>query len=215
MFTGIIEEVGKITSVIGGGGGKRLEIGCSFSQQLSIDDSVAVNGVCLTVVAKSDNAFEAVAIEETLAKSSLGSLDPGHIVNLERAMVFGGRVDGHIVQGHVDGTGRVVDIEKRGSSHEIVIEHDTADHNMLIPKGSVTLDGISLTVAGLETGLIKVAIIPHTFENTNVRTWQRGTVVNIEFDMIGKYVVRYLDGLGDRKDKVSGISKDWLQSKGF
>ena len=214
MFTGIIENTGTVLSVTDLGGGRRFRCGCEFAGDLRIDESVAVNGVCLTVVACSENWFEAIAIEETLAKSSLGSLTRESPVNLERAMAMNGRLDGHIVQGHVDTTGRISNIQKRDSSHEFTIEIDGSNRKYLIPKGSVAVDGISLTVAAVATASFTVAIIPHTFDNTNVSVWSTNDIVNIEFDMLGKYVVGYLENT--KTDlKSSPISREWLAERGF
>lgn len=214
MFTGIIEEVGSIAMIRDVDGGKRIGVNCTWAAELQVDESVAVSGVCLTVVSRDANQFEAVVVEETLERSSLGSLSAGDSVNLERAMPFNGRIDGHIVQGHVDGTGIVTEIHRRGSSHEVWIQIPTEDLRLVIPKGSVTLDGISLTVADIQKDRLKVAIIPHTYENTTVRSWCSGSPINIEYDMIGKYVIRYLQGFED-DEKVSGISREWLRSRGF
>ena len=213
MFTGIIEEAGRVAQVVILDGGVRLRLECSFGFELRVDESVSVNGVCLTVVDRGDRWFEAVAIEETLLKSSLGSLKSGSIVNLERAMRPTGRLDGHIVQGHVDTVGTVADIVTRGSSSEYAISFDPDFGDLLIPKGSITLDGISLTIASIEGESITVAIIPHTTAKTNVSSWKVGSTINIEFDMIGKYVVRYLDRIGDKKS--SGISREWMREQGF
>lgn len=192
MFTGIIETVGSVKQIDELEGGCRLRIVCSFARELREDESVAVNGVCLTVVDKDDQAFEAIAVEETLSKTSLGSLSESDVVNLERAMPVNGRFDGHIVQGHVDTTGEIASIERLDDSWLVTISFSQAHSTNLIPQGSITVDGISLTVARLASDSFSVAIIPHTWEHTTVHTWEAGRKVNLEFDVIGKYVARIL-----------------------
>ncbi|HMB91436.1 MAG TPA: riboflavin synthase [Rhodothermales bacterium] len=199
MFTGIIEETGRIAAIEELGGGRRLTIEATFAPELRPDQSVAVNGACQTVVAVEGNTFEVVAIEETLRKTTFGALKVGTPVNLERAMQPTGRLDGHFVQGHVDATGEVVAVEKEQTNWLYRVRFDEQFARYLIPVGSITLDGISLTVARLAEHELTVAIIPHTFEKTTVQTWQPGTRVNMEFDMIGKYVVGFL-----ARQQVSG-----------
>ncbi len=193
MFTGIIEEVGKLVDVASFGGGRKLTIQSSFASELRPDQSVAVNGACQTVVAVNDDTFEVVAIEETLRKTTFGAFEAGMDLNLERAMPMNGRLDGHFVLGHVDATGSIETIEKEETNWLIEVSFDASYEAYIIPVGSITIDGISLTVARLAGNRLTVAIIPHTFEHTNVSTWKAGTAVNLEFDMIGKYVVRWLD----------------------
>ena len=192
MFTGIIEAVGLAARVEPLEGGRRLRIACPFAAELGVDESVAVNGVCLTVTAQDAEAFEAVAVEETLAKTSLGDLAEGDGVNLERALRLGDRLDGHLVQGHVDATGTVESVEALADSHLVRVRYPEAFAPYLIPAGSVTLDGISLTVARLEDEALTVAIIPHTWAHTTVGAWTPGRRVNVELDLVGKYVVRAL-----------------------
>jgi riboflavin synthase len=197
MFTGIIEAVGRVARVEHREGGHRLAIEAPFAGELRVDESVAVNGACLTVVAQTDVAFEADVVEETLAKTSLGALAEGDGVNLERAMRADGRLDGHLVQGHIDASGEVVGVEALADSWLVRVRYPEAFAPYLIPVGSVTLDGVSLTVARLEADVLTVAIIPHTWEHTTVREWAPGRRVNLEFDVIGKYVVRALEhGIG-------------------
>jgi len=192
MFTGIIEAVGRVGHVAPREGGRRLSIEAPFAAELRVDESVAVNGTCLTVVAHDASGFEADVVEETLAKTSLGDLAAGHPVNLERAMRLGARLDGHLVQGHVDAAGEVVGVEPLADSWLVRVRYPEAFAPYLIPVGSVALDGISLTVARLEGDTLTVAIIPHTWAHTTVRDWRPGRRVNLEFDLIGKYVVRAL-----------------------
>lgn len=199
MFTGIIKEVGEIAAVEPLGSdqaGKRLTIQAEMSPELRVDESVSINGACQTVVETTDTTFSVVTIEETLRKTTFGALAPGDPVNLERAMKADSRIDGHFVQGHVDTTGTVVKAEREETNWLYRIRFDEPYAAYLIPVGSVAIDGISLTVARLDGAELTVAIIPHTYENTNVRTWTEGAEVNLEFDMIGKYVVGAL-GRGD------------------
>lgn len=205
MFTGIIEAVGRVARVEPREGGRRLAIEAPFAAELRVDESVAVNGACLTVVRQSDEAFEADVIEETLAKTALGRLAEGDGVNLERALRAGARLDGHMVQGHVDATGEVVAVEKLADSWLVRVRYPERFAPYLIPVGSVALEGISLTVARLEADVLTVAVIPHTWAHTTVADWRPGRRVNLEFDLIGKYVVRALEhgvGRGDGPDAV-------------
>lgn len=202
MFTGIIEEVGRVASVETLGGGRRLTVAASFAAELRVDQSVAVNGACQTVVGIEGEAFEVVAVEETLAKTNFGALAEGDRVNLERAMRPDGRLDGHLVQGHVDATGEVASVEKLADSRLVRVRYPERFAPYLIPVGSVTLDGISLTVARLDDDALTVAIIPHTWAHTTVADWQPGRAVNLEFDLIGKYVVRALErGVGNGPER--------------
>ncbi len=193
MFTGIIEETGRIRQIEDLDGGRKLTIEASFAGDLRPDESVSINGACQTVVRNDDTSFDVVTIEETLRKTTFGALEEGQPVNLERAMKAGGRLDGHFVQGHVDATGEVVDVEREDTDWLYRIRFDREYRRYLIPVGSVALDGISLTVARLDSNELTVAIIPHTYEKTNVSSWQKGTPVNLEFDMIGKYVVGFME----------------------
>jgi riboflavin synthase len=192
VFTGIIEEVGRIEAVTPLAGARRLRIATSFASALDVDESVAVNGVCLTVVKTNDRAFEAIAIEETLSKTSLGELVQGGGVNLERAVPLGGRLDGHLVQGHVDATGTIDSVERLADSHVVHVRYPEAFARYLIPRGSIAVDGVSLTVARLDDppGTFAVALIPHTWDHTTAAGWTPGSRVNLEFDLVGKYVLR-------------------------
>ena len=196
MFTGIIEELGRITEVEPLRGGRRLTIAGSFAGELNVDESVSVNGACQTVVSHTKETFAVIAVEETLSKTTLGALAEGDPVNLERAMHAAARLDGHFVQGHVDATGTVESVEELDDSRLIRITYDPSFAPYLIPVGSITVDGISLTVARLDEHVFTVSIIPHTFELTNVRAWRPGSTVNLEFDMIGKYVARWMETRG-------------------
>ena len=214
MFTGIIEEVGAVAAVRDLGGGRRLTLKAEMAPALRPDQSVSINGACQTVVAAGAETFDVVAVEETLRKTTFGSLAVGQPVNLERALQPTGRLDGHFVQGHVDATGEVLAVEKEQTNWLYRVRFDARFAPYLIPVGSITLDGISLTVARLEETTLTVAIIPHTYEHTTVQTWQPGTRVNLEFDLIGKYVVRFLEHQG-APPTASKISEAWLREQGF
>ena len=192
MFTGIVEEVGRVAAVEELEGGRRFRIACSFAEELRPDESVATNGVCLTVTERDAEGFACTAVEETLAKTSLGALAVGGGVNLERALALGGRLDGHLVQGHVDATGEVVRVEALDDSHLVRVRYRFEDAPYLIPRGSICVDGISLTVARLddEPGTFALAIIPHTWHKTTASAWRPGDAVNLEYDLVGKYVLR-------------------------
>ena len=210
MFTGIIEEVGRVAAIDNLDGGRRLTIASSFAPELRVDQSVAVSGACQTVVAYDDETFSVVAVEETLSKTNFGALEAGDRVNLERAMRPDGRLDGHFVQGHIDATGEVADIEKLADSWLVRVRYPERFAPYLIPVGSISVDGISLTVARLGDDTLTVAIIPHTYENTNVAdAWTEGAAVNLEFDLIGKYVARSLSARGDAPSPEA-LADAWL-----
>ncbi|AFL80631.1 riboflavin synthase alpha chain [Aequorivita sublithincola DSM 14238] len=187
MFTGIIETVGEIAQLTKEGENLHLEIKSSLAQELKIDQSVSHNGVCLTVVKISDNTYIVTAIKETLTKTNLKSLKKGSLVNLERAMKLGDRLDGHMVQGHVDGTAVCKNIEEANGSWVFTFEYKNSEFST-VEKGSITLNGVSLTVVNSKKGQFSVAIIPYTFENTNFKEIKTGDTINLEFDIIGKYV---------------------------
>ena len=193
MFTGIIEEMGKITSLEQEGDNVHIGIQCSFATELSVDQSVSHNGVCLTVVAKDNDTYKVTAIQETLNRSNLGSLEVGDPVNLERGMKVGDRLDGHIVQGHVDQTAICKSVETLDGSWVYEFTFDPGVGNITIPKGSISVNGVSLTVVDSNPDGFSVAIIPYTFEHTNFKFIKEGTLVNLEFDVIGKYVARLLE----------------------
>lgn len=187
MFTGIIETVGEIKQLTREGENLHIEIKSPLSQQLKIDQSVSHNGVCLTVVEINEDSYVVTAIKETLEKTNLKILEKGFLVNLERAMKLGDRLDGHIVQGHVDGTAICKKVEEANGSWIFTFEHKNLEFNT-VEKGSITVNGVSLTVVNSKRGEFSVAIIPYTFENTNFKTIEKGSEVNLEFDIIGKYV---------------------------
>ena len=195
MFTGIVEEVGRVEAVTPLEGGRRLRLACSFAAELEVDESVAVDGACLTVVARDAAAFEAVAVEETLSKTTLGRLAAGQGVNLERAVRLGGRLDGHLVQGHVDTTGTLASVEALADSHLVTVAYPPDHADLIIPRGSICVDGISLTVARVDDAdpvrpTFTLALIPHTWDKTTAGRWAAGQPVNLEFDLVGKYVLR-------------------------
>lgn len=193
MFTGIIETLGIVTKLEKDGGNLHITISSTITGELKIDQSVAHNGVCLTVVHLDGNDYTVTAIQETLDKTSLSTLKVRDSVNLERAMVLGTRLDGHLVQGHVDQTGVCSAIAEQNGSWFFTFEYDASLNNVTIEKGSITIDGTSLTVVDSAKDSFSVAIIPYTYENTRFSSYEVGTKVNLEFDVIGKYVARLLD----------------------
>jgi riboflavin synthase len=192
MFTGIIETLGKITGLQRHQGNLHITVESAIASELKIDQSVAHNGVCLTVIALADGKHTVTAIEETLNKSNLGHLKTGDLVNLERCMQMNARLDGHIVQGHVDQTAACIDFKELDGSWEYTFEYDAAQGNVTVEKGSVCVNGISLTVVNSKANSFSVAIIPYTFEHTNLQQVRIGSAVNLEFDIIGKYVARLM-----------------------
>lgn len=204
MFTGIIEEKGKIQSV--GGGKLCIEAKKVLSGGTKIGDSIAVNGVCLTVTSMTDSSFTADVMPETLNRSNLGSLKKGSLVNLERAMAADGRFGGHIVSGHIDGRGKVEKLEKDGNAVWVYISADKAILNLIIEKGSITIDGISLTVAKVDDKEFAVSVIPHTGEETTLLSKNSGDFVNLENDIIGKYIKKLM-GLS-QENNTSQFEKD-------
>ena len=192
MFTGIIETLGKVTELQHEHGNLHITVESSIAAELKIDQSVAHNGVCLTVVALEDNKHTVTAIDETLKKSSLGHLKVGDLVNLERCTQMNGRLDGHIVQGHVDQTAVCTGFKELDGSWEYTFEYDATTGNVTVEKGSVCVNGISLTVVNSKSNSFSVAIIPYTFEHTNLQQVRVGSTVNLEFDIIGKYVARLM-----------------------
>ncbi|MDC8002291.1 riboflavin synthase [Aequorivita todarodis] len=187
MFTGIIESVGEIAHLAKEGENLQIEIKSPLAQELKIDQSVSHNGVCLTVVGLKDSVYVVTAIKETLDKTNLKTLEKGSLVNLERAMKLGDRLDGHIVQGHVDGTAICKKVEDENGSWVFTFEYKNSGFST-VEKGSITVNGVSLTVVNSKKGEFSVAIIPYTFENTNFKEIKAGSEVNLEFDIIGKYV---------------------------
>lgn len=192
MFTGIIETLGKVTHLEPKGGNLNITIASNLTPELKIDQSIAHNGVCLTVVSLTDTTYTVTAIAETLNKTNLDQLKINDMVNLERAMILGSRLDGHIVQGHVDQTGKCTRIKEENGSWVFSFAYDLGNGNPTIEKGSITIDGTSLTVVNSGKNTFDVAIIPYTYEHTRFNTYEIGTIVNLEFDVIGKYVAKLM-----------------------
>ncbi|MCC8359491.1 riboflavin synthase [Salinimicrobium sediminilitoris] len=190
MFTGIIEELGVVTALEKNQENLNISIKANLASELKIDQSVAHNGVCLTLVDISNGEYTVTAIQETLSKTNLGELKQGDIVNLERGMQLGARLDGHIVQGHVDQTALCTGVVEKNGSWEFTFEYDPVLQNITIEKGSITINGVSLTVVNSGKNSFSVAIIPYTFEHTTFKLIKKGARVNLEFDVIGKYVKR-------------------------
>lgn len=190
MFTGIIETMGTITDLKTELQNLHITVDSSITSELKIDQSVAHNGVCLTVVGISDTNYTVTAIKETLEKTNLGALKVNDAVNLERAMKLGDRLDGHLVQGHIDQVATCVGVKETSGSWLYTFKYDSSLSNITIEKGSITVNGVSLTVVNSKKDEFSVAIIPYTFEHTNFNTFKEGSIVNLEFDVIGKYVSR-------------------------
>jgi riboflavin synthase len=192
MFTGIIESLGKVISIETKGSNKTFWIESPVSQQLKIDQSIAHNGVCLTVEEIKASAHRVTAIEETLNKTNLNDWQPGDLVNLERCLEMNGRLDGHIVQGHADATAVCLERRELDGSWEFRFEFSPSFSHLVIEKGSISLNGISLTIFNVSATTFDIAVIPYTFQHTNIRSVFPGSRVNLEFDLIGKYVTRFM-----------------------
>ncbi len=215
MFTGIVEEIGTIRAVRRGSHSAEMTIGAELIlSNLKIGDSIAVNGVCLTATGKDPGGFTADVMHETLNRSSLGTLVPGSRVNLERAMAADGRFGGHIVSGHIDGTGTIAALQKDDNAVWYTVRTEPKLLRYIVEKGSITIDGISLTVAAVEADRFSVSIIPHTAAVTILGQKHCGDLVNLETDIIGKYVEKLLCPKAE-PPKVSGISLDFLKENGF
>ena len=192
MFTGIIENIGKVEKISTQGTNKTFYISSSLSHEFKVDQSVSHNGVCLTVEAVEDGMHRVTAIEETLEKSNLGVWQVNDLVNIERCMIMNGRLDGHIVQGHVDATATCIKRADRNGSWEFTFQFPKQFASLVIEKGSIAINGISLTLFNVGEDTCSVAIIPYTYEHTNMQQVMEGSVVNIEFDIIGKYIQRMI-----------------------
>jgi riboflavin synthase len=190
MFTGIIETLGKVTEIRKDRDNLHITVDSTITNELKIDQSVSHNGICLTVVNTQDSLYTVTAIAETIQKTNIGDWKTGDIINLERGMKLSDRLDGHIVQGHVDQTGSCIAIEEANGSWNYTFEYDEKLSNITIEKGSITVNGVSLTVVNSKKNQFSVSIIPYTFENTNFKDFKVGTKINLEFDVIGKYVSR-------------------------
>ena len=192
MFSGIIETTARVVAIREEQGNRHIELECPFTQELKIDQSIAHNGVCLTVVAIDGPRYTVTAIHETLIKSNLGLLKEGDWVNIERSMRPDALLDGHIVQGHVDKTATCTAITEADGSWYYTFEYDASTGNVTVEKGSIAVNGVSLTVVNSREGSFHVAIIPYTYEHTNFHTFKVGTVVNLEFDIVGKYIAKLM-----------------------
>ena len=190
MFTGIVETFGEVVAIKHEKDNLNLQVRANFTHELKIDQSVAHNGVCLTVVEIKDDIYTVTAIKETLDKTNLNTLEVGDVVNLERGMKVGDRLDGHIVQGHIDQTANCINVVETEGSWKFTFQYDSTLNNITIEKGSITVNGVSLTVVDSKKDQFSVAIIPYTYEHTNFKYFKKGTVINLEFDVIGKYVSR-------------------------
>lgn len=192
MFTGIIENTAKVVELRKEGSNLHITLDCSLTNEFKVDQSIAHNGVCLTVVHIKDRQYTVTAIDETLIKTNLSDIKVGDILNLERAMLMNGRLDGHIVQGHVDQTATCIEVEEQDGSWIFTFQYDPSLGNVTIEKGSICINGVSLTVFRSLEDRFSVAIIPYTYENTGFKTIKSGDLVNLEFDVIGKYVKKLM-----------------------
>lgn len=215
MFTGIIEEIGVIKKITKGANSAKLLIQCNkVLEETELGDSICTNGVCLTVTEINDDSFQADVMAETLLRSNLGNLTLGSEVNLERALTLNSRLGGHIVSGHIDGIGKIISLRRIDNSIEVTIEAELSILKYIIEKGSITIDGISLTVTYVDNKAFKVCIIPHTGEETILLKKKVGESVNLECDILGKYVERLLSFKVEEKKK-SNISEGFLRENGF
>lgn len=211
MFTGIVEEIGKVKSLVKSGAQAVIIIECkNVLQDTKLGDSIAVNGVCQTVVDLTSNSFSAEVSSETLAVTNFSSLKSGDSVNLERALTLQSRLGGHVVSGHIDGLAKVKNIQKESNFYNLTFELDKKMIKYVVKKGSITINGISLTVADVSLNDVKIAIIPHTFENTTLSCLKCGDFVNVETDILAKYVENFLS-----TGNNSGIDEDFLKGNGF
>lgn len=213
MFTGLIEEIGSVSSILQKGNGREITINCSkVLLDVSIDDSICVNGVCQTVVQHAPDTFTVQAIEETLKKTTFAKLKVGDKVNLERSLTPHTRMGGHFVQGHVDCTGTVISVTQLSLSWEYWISFPMESKPLVVKQGSICVNGISLTVADCNQNAFKISIIPHTTNNTTIPLLQVGSQVNLEFDILGKYILHMLN---TRTNPKSEISESWLKEQGY
>lgn len=215
MFTGIITHIGKIRAIRPLSGGLELDVEAEFATHCHIDESIAIDGVCQTVVSFQDEYFTVQAVEETLRKTTFGSFSIGQEVNLERSLTLAQGIEGHLVQGHVDGTGTIAEIIEEGANWLVHINYPAEFTNYIVGRGSIAVDGISLTVANEENNSFNLAIIPYTWQHTNLRNKQVGDAVNLEFDVLGKYVIKYLDKLMEDPEKRNRLSKEDLLRMGY
>ena len=213
MFTGIIEEIGKISSIQPIAGGKRIKISAKIiMDDISLNDSICVNGVCLTVININNGDFWVEAVGPTLEKSTFSEINVSDFVNLERSLKLNDRLGGHFVQGHVNGIGRITEINKLGENYFLKLELRDNLQKYLISEGSITVDGISLTIAELDNAKVGISIIPHTYKNTSIQFKKVGDLVNIETDMIAKYVEKLLK---EKSSSDMNITENWLKELGY
>ncbi len=212
MFTGIVEELGTVKRITKSNNKQSITISCQkVLEDIHLGDSIAVNGVCLTVTTFDKSGFSADVMNETFSRSSLGSLSSGSRVDLERAMSADGRFGGHIVSGHIDGTGIIRNIKKDGNAVWFEIAADEKILDFVVEKGSIAIDGISLTVANVSKNSFSISVIPHTLDCTVLGSKKRGDIVNLENDVIGKYIKKFID----RNHENKGLTKEFLLSNGF
>lgn len=208
MFTGLIEDIGKISEISASRNGKRFSVEVNLPiSEIKIGDSISINGACQTVVLIQDNKLYFEAMTETLNRTNFNNFKKGDIVNVERAMQISSRLDGHLVSGHIDCTSKLIDIKDDGMAKVFKFE---ADADLIVEKGSISVNGISLTVSKLDKNWFEVSILPHTLENTNLKALNVGDFVNIEYDMIGKYIKKFTT-----KEKESKITREFLIENGF
>lgn len=198
MFTGLIRDIGVVEAVAAGDGGARLRIRTALADEMSEGDSVAVNGACLTATAVDGDGFEADVMNQTLERTSLGPLRGGSKVNLELPLRLSDRLGGHMVQGHVDGTGEIAEVSEDGLARRLIVKAPAELHRYLVERGSVAVDGVSLTVAGLSDGGFEVSLVPETLQRTTLAVAEAGTKVNLELDVIARYVERLVSGFRER-----------------
>ena len=214
MFTGLIEKVGQISGIQEIPDALQFKISCEpIAKELNIGDSIAVDGVCLTAIKKEKNNFWVEAVRETLNRTSLCKRKKGDLVNLEQSLRIGQKLGGHFVQGHVDATGTVVGLKQQGSMQWLTVEYPDSLNRYIIEKGSIAIDGISLTVARKERSKISIAIISHTFSNTNLKTKSIADLVNLEVDMMAKYIENMMSP--QVKENEAKLSEDWIKEQGF
>jgi len=208
MFTGIIEEIGTINSIKRKGNSSRIEISVKkILQDLKIDDSVSINGVCLTAIEVKSNSFVAEAVDETLRKTTLSKLKTNDKVNIERALTLSTRLGGHIVLGHIDTIGKILEIKKESLGILFKISYPQQFYNLIVRVGSIAIDGVSLTISEFDSTRFTVSIIPHTYESTVFHNYKQGTEVNLEFDIIGKYIEKIVIGKSNYEENLKNFLK--------
>ena len=216
MFTGIVEEIGKIKSDLGGTNALRLEIEAKkVLKNLRVSESININGACQTVIEVKKSSFAVEAVEETLRKTNLGQLRSGDWVNLERSLGLSDRLSGHIVTGHIDCVGKIISIERKQKSLIFKVSIPLQFSSYIVEKGSISLEGVSLTIVNVFPDAISVSIIPFTYENTNFKYKKENDLVNVELDIIGKYIKKMIDSRTSQGDEEEKITEDFLREKGW